>query len=204
MIYFQKNEVLFGKITAVCFLYHLCFTIKTLVSFQSFGKPVFENHVARCTTGSIFWHPIFARGLAQTPTQQRNKMHHREECAAQGDSIKVVEEECIARALVQNISEQAKKLLFLRNSLHLRTQCLSNGRVALRRWLCGRASWLGLQAGCLNGAQAPVSSDLGFAATFFAALPWETCASSSSSSSLSSSSSPSLSSDSAPVTDFAA
>ena len=45
---------------------------------------------------------------------------------------------------------------------------------------------------------------LGFAATFFAALPWETCASSSSSSLLSSSSSPSLSSDSAPVTDFTA
>ena len=93
----------FGKTTTLCFLYHLCFAIKTPVSFQSFGKPVFENHVARCTTGSIFWHPFFARGLAQTPTQQRNKMHHREKCAAQGDSIKVVEEECIARALAHNV-----------------------------------------------------------------------------------------------------
>ena len=155
MIYFQKNEVLFGKITALCFLYHLSFTIKTPVSFQSFGKPVFEKQVARCTTGSIFWHPFFARGLAQTPTQQRNKMHHREKCAAQGDSIKVVEEECIARALAHNISEQAKKLLFLPNSLHLRTECLSNGRVTLRRWLCGRASWLGLTGLLLEWSSGP-------------------------------------------------
>ena len=155
MIYYQKNEILFRKITALCFLYHLCFTIKTPVSFQCFGKPVFENHVPRCTTGSIFWHPFFARGLAQTPTQQRNKMHYREKCAAQGDSIKVVEEQCIARALAHNISEQAKKLHFLRNSLHLRTHCLSNGRVTLRRWLCGRASWLGLTVWLLEWSSGP-------------------------------------------------
>ena len=125
------------------------------MSFQSFGKPVFENHVARSTTGSIFWHPFFARGVAQTPTQQRNKMHHGEKCAAQGDSIKVVEEECIARALAHNISEQIKKLLFLWDSLHLRTQCLSNGRLTLRRWLCGRASWLGLTSWLLEWSSGP-------------------------------------------------
>ena len=146
---------LFGKTTTFCFLYHLCFAIKTPVSFQSFGKPVFKNHVARCTTRSIFWHHFFARGLVQTPTQQRNKMHHREKCAAQGDSIKVVEEECIARALAHNISEQAKKLLFLRNSLHLRTHSLSNGRVTLRRWLCRRASWLGLTGWLLEWSSGP-------------------------------------------------
>ena len=125
------------------------------MSFQSFGKPVFENHVARCTTRSIFWHSFFERGLAQTPTQQHNKMHHREKSAAQGDSIKVVEEECIARALAHNISEQAKKLLFLWNGLHLRTQCLSNGRLTLRRWLCGLASWLGLTGWLLEWSSGP-------------------------------------------------
>ena len=82
-------------------------------------------------------------------------MIHREECAAQGDSIKVVEEQWTARALAHNISEQAKKLLFLRNSLHLRTQCLSNGRVTLRRWLCGRASWLGLTGWLLEWSSGP-------------------------------------------------
>ena len=145
----------FGKSTTFCFFYHLCFAIKTPVSFQSFGKPFFENHVARSTTRSIFSYHFFARGLAQTPTQQRNKMHHREKCAAQGDSIKVLEEECIARALAHNRSEQAKKLLFLRNSLHLRTHSLSNGRVTLRRWLCGRASWLGLTGWLLEWSSGP-------------------------------------------------
>ena len=148
----------FGKTTTFCFFYHLCFAIKTPVSCQSFGKPFFENHVARSTTRSIFWYHFFARGLAQTPTQQRNKMHHREKCAAQGDSIKVVEEECIARALAHNISEQAKKLLFLRDSLHLRTHSLSNGRVTLRRWLCGRASWLGLTGWLLEWSSGPIIS----------------------------------------------
>ena len=145
----------FGKTTTFCFLYQLCFPIKTPMSFQSFRKPVFENHVARSTTRSIFWHTFFARGLAQTPTQQRNKMHHREKCAAQGDSKKVVEEECIARALAHNISQQTKKLLFIRNNLHLRTQCLSNGRLTLRRWLCGLASWLGLTGWLLEGSSHP-------------------------------------------------
>ena len=82
-------------------------------------------------------------------------MYHREKCAAQGDSIKVVEEECIARALAHNISEQTKKLLFLRNSLHLRTQCLSNGRLTRRRWLCGFASWLGLTGWLLEWSAGP-------------------------------------------------
>ena len=145
----------FGKTTTFFFLYHLCFAIKTPMSFQSFEKPVFENHVARCTTRSIFWHPFLARGFAQTPKQQRKKMHHREKCAAQGDSIKVVEEECIARALAHNISEQAKKLLFLRNSLHLRTQCVSNGPLTVRRWLCGLASWLGLTGWLLEWSSGP-------------------------------------------------
>ena len=125
------------------------------MSFQSFGKPVFENHVARSTTGSIFWHCFFARGLAQTPTQQRKKLHHREKCAAQGDSIKVVEEECIARALAHNISEQMKKLLFLWNSLHLRTQCLRDRRLTLRRWLYPLASWLGLTVWLLKLSSGP-------------------------------------------------
>ena len=145
-------EFFFGKTTNFCFPYHLCFAIKTPMSFHFFGKPVFENHVARCTTRSIFPHPFFARGLAQTPTQQRNKMHHRENCAAQGDSIKVVEEECIARALAHNVSEQAKKLLFLRNSLHLRTVCLSNRHLTLRWWLCGLSPWLGLTGWLLEGS----------------------------------------------------
>ena len=82
-------------------------------------------------------------------------MHHREKCAAQGDSKKVVEEECIARALAHNISEPTKKLLFLRNNLHLRTQCLSNGRLTLRRWLCRLASWLGLTGWLLEGGSGP-------------------------------------------------
>ena len=153
MIYFHQNKVFFfWKTTTFCFLYHLCFAIETPMSFQSFRKPVFENHVARCTTRSIFWHPFFARGLAQTPTQQRKKMHHRERCAAQGDSGKVVEEECIARALAHNISEQAKKLLFLRNSLHL---SLSNGRLTLRWWLCRIPSWLGLTGWLLESSSGP-------------------------------------------------
>ena len=125
------------------------------MSFQSFRKPVFENHVAHSTTRSIFWHSFFARGLAQIPTQRRNKMHHREKCAAQGDSKKVVEEECIARALAHNISQQTKKLLFLRNNLHLRTHSLSNGRLPLWRWLCGLASCLGLTSWLLEWSPGP-------------------------------------------------
>ena len=85
----------------------------------------------------------------------RKHQHNRAKCAAQGDSIKVVEEECIARALAHNTSEPGKKLLFLRSSLHLRTQCLSNGRVTLRRWLCGRASWLGLTGWLLEWSSGP-------------------------------------------------
>ena len=46
-----------------CFLYHLCFPIKTPMSFQSFRKPVFENHVARSTPRSIFWHPFLREAL---------------------------------------------------------------------------------------------------------------------------------------------
>ena len=138
-----------------CFLYHLCYPIKTPMSFQSFRKPVFENRVTHRTTTSIFWHPFFARGFAQTPTQQRNKVHHREKCAAQGDSKKVVEEECKARALAHNISEQTKKLLFLRNNLHLRTQSLSNGRLTLWRWLCGLVPWLGLTTRLLEWSPGP-------------------------------------------------
>ena len=107
-------------------------------------------------------------------------MHQREKCAAQGDSIKVVEEECIARALAHNISEQAKKLLILRNSLHLRTQCLSKGRLTLRRWLCGPASWLGLTGWLLEWSSGPgflgprlrclALGDLRFLLLFFLAL----------------------------------
>ena len=138
-----------------CFLYHFCFSKKTPMSSQSFRKPVFENHVARSTTRSIFWHAFFVRGLAQTPTQQRNKVHHREKCAAQGDSKKVVEEECIARALAHNISEQTEKLLFLQSNLQLRTQSLSNGHLTLWRWLCGLVSWLGLRSWLLEWSSGP-------------------------------------------------
>ena len=67
----------------------------------------------------------------------------------------IVKEECIARALAHNISEQAKKLLFLRNSLHLRTQCLSNGHLTLRRWLCGLPSWWGLTGWLLEWSSGP-------------------------------------------------
>ena len=133
-----------------CFLYHLCFALKIPMSFQSFRKPVSKNRVAHSTTTSIFWHPFFARGLAQTPAQQRNKVHHREKCATQGDSKKVSEEECIARALAHNISEQTKKLLFLRNNLHLRSHSLSKGQLTLWRWLCGLLPWLGLTSWLLE------------------------------------------------------
>ena len=124
--------------------------MKIPMSFQSFRKTVFENHAAHSTTRSIFWHPFFARGLAQTPAEQRNKMHHTEKCTAQGDSTKVVEEECLARALAHNISQQTTKLLFLQNNLHLRTHSLSIGHLTLWRWLCELASWLGLTSWLLE------------------------------------------------------
>ena len=188
-----------------CFLYHLCFSVKIRMSFQSFRKPVFENRVAHSTTTSIFWHPFFARGLAQTPAQRRKEAHHREKSAAQGDSKKVVEEECIARALAHNISQQTKKSFFLRNNLHLGTHSLSNGRLTLWRWLCGLVPWLGLTSWLLEWSPGPGYLGPRFGCLFFfAAVAWETCGSSSSSSSLPSSSSPSLSWDSSPVTDFAA
>ena len=145
----------FLKTTTFCFLYHLCFPMKIPMSFQSFWKPVFENHVEHSTTRNVFWHPFFARGLAQTPAQQRNNMHQREKCAGRGDSKKVVEEQCIARALAHNISEQTKKLLFLRNNLHLRTHSLSNGRLTLWRWLCGLVPWLGLTSWRLEWSPGP-------------------------------------------------
>ena len=131
-----------------CFLYHLFFPLKISMSFQSFPNPVFEEQVAHSTMESIFRHPFFARGLAHTLAQQRNKVHPREKCAAQGDSKKVVEEECIARALAHNISEQTKKLLLLRNNLHLRTH--SHGRPTLWRWVCGLVPWLGLMSWLLE------------------------------------------------------
>ena len=82
-------------------------------------------------------------------------MHHREKCAAQSDSKKVVEEECIARALAHNILEKTKKLLFLRNNFHLRTHSLSNGRLTLWRWLCGLVPWLGLTSWLLEWSPGP-------------------------------------------------
>ena len=153
-----------------CFLYHLCFPMKIPMSFECFRKPVFENHVAHRTTRSIFWHPFFARGLAQTPAQQRNKVHHREKCAAQDDSKKVVEEECIARALAHNISERTKKLLFLRNNLHLRTHSLSNGRLTLWRRLCGLVPWLGLTSWLLEWSPGPGSLGPRFRCRFLRCL----------------------------------
>ena len=102
-----------------------------------------------------FLAPFFARGLAQTLTQHRNKMHHREKCAAQSDSKKVGEEEGIARALAHNISQQMKKLPFLRNGLHLSTHRLSNGRLTLWRWLCGLVRWLGLTSWLLEWSSGP-------------------------------------------------
>ena len=103
----------------------------------------------------LFLAPFFARGLAQTLTQHRNKMHHREKCAAQSDSKNVVEEECIARALTHNISEHTKKFLFLRNSLHLSTNRPSNGHLTLWRWLCGLFPWLGLTSWLLEWSPGP-------------------------------------------------
>ena len=82
-------------------------------------------------------------------------MHHREKCAAQGDSKKVVKEECIALALAHNRSQQTKKLLFLWNNLHLSTHRLSNGRLTLWRWLCGLPSWLGLTSWLLEWSPGP-------------------------------------------------
>ena len=99
--------------------------------------------------------PFFARGLARTSAQHRNKMHQREKCAAQKNSKRVVEEECLARGLAHNISEQGKKLLFLRISLHLSTHGLSNGRLTLWRWLCGLVSWCGLTSWLLEWKSGP-------------------------------------------------
>ena len=103
----------------------------------------------------LFFTPFFARRLAQTSTQHRSKMHHIKKCAAQNDSKRVVEEECLARALAHNISKQTKKLLFLRNSLHLSTHRLSNGRLTLWRWLCGLVPWLGLTSWLLEWSSGP-------------------------------------------------
>ena len=49
-----KMHYFFRKTTTLCFLYHLCFPMKIPMSFQSFRKPVFENHVEHSTTRSIF------------------------------------------------------------------------------------------------------------------------------------------------------
>ena len=51
MHYFSRKTMTFS------FFYHLCFPMKIPMSFQSFRKPVFKNHVARSTTRSIFGHP---------------------------------------------------------------------------------------------------------------------------------------------------
>ena len=48
----------FGEIMTFSFFYHLCFPMKIHMSLQFFQKPFFENHVARSTTRSIFWHPF--------------------------------------------------------------------------------------------------------------------------------------------------
>ena len=102
-----------------------------------------------------FFTPFFARGLAQTSAPQHNKMHRGEKCAAQSDSKKLVDEECIARAFAHIISEQPKKLLFLRSTLQLSTHRLSNGRLTLWRWLCGSVSWLGLTSRLLEWKSGP-------------------------------------------------
>ena len=52
-----KMHYFFPKTMTFYFFYHLCFPMKIPMSFQSFPKPVFENHVARSTTRSIFVHP---------------------------------------------------------------------------------------------------------------------------------------------------
>ena len=51
-----KMHYFFRKTMTFCFFYHLCFPMRIPMSFQSFPKPVFENHVAHSTTRSIFWH----------------------------------------------------------------------------------------------------------------------------------------------------
>ena len=61
----------------------------------------------------------------------------------------------MARALAHNISEQAKKLLFLRSSLQLSTHRLSNGRLTLWRWLCGLDPWVGLTSWLLEWKSGP-------------------------------------------------
>ena len=118
-----------------------------------------------------FLAPFFARGLVQALTQHRKEMHHRERCAAQSDSKKVVEEECIAPALAHNISEQTKKLLFLRNSLHLSTHILSNGCLTLWRWLCGLVPWLGLTSWLLEWSSGPAPLGPRFRCRFLRCLP---------------------------------
>ena len=99
--------------------------------------------VGRSATRTISLASIFARGLAQTARLQRKKMYHRLRCAAQSDSKKVIEEQYLAQALAHNISQQTRKLLFLRNSLHLGTQKFSHGHLTLWRWLCGLFFWCG-------------------------------------------------------------
>ena len=93
--------------------------------------------------------PFFARGLAQTSAQQSNKMHHKQQSAAQSDSKKVVEKGRLAPALAHNISEQPKKCFF-RSSLHLSTHRLSNGRLTLWQWVWGLFSWCGLTSWLLE------------------------------------------------------
>ena len=155
MIYFHQNEVLFWENHDFLFPIPLMLCKKNTHELPIFWKTSFQKPCCTLHDKKHFLAPLLcARPRANTNTTAQ-KRHHREKCAAQGDSIKVVEEECIVRALAHNISEQAKKLLFLRNTLHLRTQCLSNGRLTLRRWLCGLASWLGLTGWLLEWSSGP-------------------------------------------------
>ena len=62
IVYLPNNALLFLDNHDVSFFYHLCFHIKIPISLQSFRKIIFEIHVARSTTRSIFWHPSVREG----------------------------------------------------------------------------------------------------------------------------------------------
>ena len=93
--------------------------------------------------------------LCERPRANTSTTAQKNTSQGQGTGKKVVEGESIARALAHNISQQTKKLLFLRNNLHLRTHSLSNGRLTLWWWLCGLASWLGLTSWLLEWTSGP-------------------------------------------------
>ena len=186
------------------FFYNLCFHMKIPISLQSFREPVFEMHVACSTTRSISSHPSLREASRK----------HQHNTAKKCITAKNVPHKVTAkRSSKRNAWRDPSRIIYQnnrRNYFFFGTVCilapidLPTDILPFGGGFTGWSLGWDWRAGSLNGALARLSSDPGFAAAFFAVLPWETCGSSSSSSSLSSSSSPLLSSVSSPVPDFAA